>query len=119
MALHPPGTPARNVLSLCSGVGEMNEPFKMALHAKDMRGIRNGRLRVIEPVSERGTQGGVLWRCICDCGGEKIVPGANLRKGDRGTRSCGCLTREANARRIKEKGPWNAGKEYSIGEIYT
>lgn len=95
---------------------------RLSLHAKDLRGFRNGRLVVIKPVEQRSTQGGILWRCKCDCGGEKIVPGVNLRKGDRGTRSCGCLTREANARRAKVSEPWNKGLSYQIGgsgRIYT
>lgn len=95
---------------------------RLSLHAKDMRGFRNGRLTVIEPVDQRGTQGGILWRCHCDCGGEKVVPGTNLRKGDKGTRSCGCLTREENARRGKADGAWNKGHTYAIGgdeRVYT
>ncbi|MDR1631151.1 MAG: AP2 domain-containing protein, partial [Oscillospiraceae bacterium] len=29
------------------------------------------------------------WRCVCDCGNEKLVPAANLKNG--GTKSCGCI----------------------------
>lgn len=31
---------------------------------------------------------GTLWRCECECGGEKIVPASYLRNGH--TTSCGC-----------------------------
>jgi hypothetical protein len=31
------------------------------------------------------------WRCLCDCGGQIVLPGSYLRTGD--TRSCGCVLR--------------------------
>jgi hypothetical protein len=34
-----------------------------------------------------------MWLCRCDCGTEREVSGAQLRKGT--SRSCGCLQREA------------------------
>jgi len=36
----------------------------------------------------------------CDCGQEKIVKGKNLR--NKGTRSCGCLSREVHSKRCKQ-----------------
>lgn len=30
----------------------------------------------------------MLWRCMCDCGAEKVIRGADLRSGK--TASCGC-----------------------------
>ena len=38
-----------------------------------------------------------LWKCICDCGEERLLPSGNLRSGR--TRSCGCLLRQATANR--------------------
>lgn len=53
----------------------------------DMTGQRFGRLVVVEMVPERrGNK--LLWRCRCDCGGEKVTAGILLRRGE--TTSCGC-----------------------------
>lgn len=58
---------------------------------QDLTGMRFGRLLVIEeaPQVKRGV---TRWRCLCDCGNEKVVTGSGLRYGE--TRSCGCLHRE-------------------------
>jgi hypothetical protein len=43
----------------------------------DMTGKRIGRLVVLEEAtSETGT---AMWRCLCDCGEEFLVPGPRLR----------------------------------------
>lgn len=54
---------------------------------KDLVGQRFGSLAVIE---DSGTRycGGVVWRCKCDCGNEKLVSASNLVSGQ--TKSCGC-----------------------------
>jgi hypothetical protein len=49
-------------------------------------GKRFGRLVVLD--RSHRTNGGVMWRCACDCGQESIVLGSNL---GRKTNSCGCL----------------------------
>lgn len=53
-------------------------------------GDRFGRLLVVEKASNVGRN--VAWRCVCDCGNEKIVRGVNLVR--HATRSCGCLRKE-------------------------
>lgn len=62
----------------------------------DMVGQRFGRLEVIE---RHGA--GSMWRCVCDCGTEKIVRGGSLTSGN--TRSCGCLTKENPGRPAQPK----------------
>ena len=57
---------------------------------EDLTGKRFGRLRVIERRGSKSRQ--PLWLCLCDCGAERIVPGAHLRGGN--TKSCGCWRRE-------------------------
>ena len=57
----------------------------------DLTGQRFGRLVAIEPAGS-GHNGGVVWRCQCDCGQVCQVEGYRLRKGV--TQSCGCLRRE-------------------------
>lgn len=50
-----------------------------------------GKLTVIEfaQMSKHRTR---QWRCICECGKEKIIEGQSLKNGN--TQSCGCLTSE-------------------------
>lgn len=53
---------------------------------KDLTGQRFGALVAIEPTEERkGTS--VVWRCLCDCGNEKLIPASSLTGG---VKSCGC-----------------------------
>lgn len=50
-----------------------------------------------------------LWRCVCDCGGFKIVRGCALRSG--ATKSCGCLSKEIKVNPpIKHGGGRRSGK---------
>ena len=58
----------------------------------DLTGKRFGRLTVIEKLNKKGKEW--QWRCICDCGEEKIVKGVNLRSGH--CLSCGCLKKESD-----------------------
>lgn len=56
-----------------------------------MVGKRFGRWFVLAEHPEK-LQGRCQYKCICDCGTEKIVDGGRLRIG--GSKSCGCLKRE-------------------------
>lgn len=63
--------------------------------ARDLRGLRFGRLTVTERTEQR-EKGYILWKCRCDCGHELLV---STRKLVRGTvTNCGCVPKE-NARR--------------------
>lgn len=54
---------------------------------KPLTGLRFGRLIVISRAkNDKWNQ--TTWLCRCDCGTEKLISGANLRKGN--TTSCGC-----------------------------
>jgi hypothetical protein len=63
----------------------------------DLAGARFGRLVVLEKAEGRTAPGNgrtlAAWLCRCDCGGEVVVLGGNLRNGN--TKSCGCLWLEA------------------------
>ena len=67
----------------------------------DMRGLRFGRLVVIDQAGN-AKYGGALWRCQCECGNEKIVRGADLRSGH--TQSCGCIHSESLSARNEKHG---------------
>lgn len=57
----------------------------------DLTGSRFHRLLVLEQAGRDGG-GYVLWRCLCDCGQEKVTSSRLLRIG--GVKSCGCWRRE-------------------------
>jgi hypothetical protein len=59
----------------------------------DLTNQRFGRLTVIERDGYAHKQS--TWRCVCDCGNEKVTKSQNLRKGL--TESCGCLHKERAA----------------------
>jgi ribosomal protein S27E len=65
---------------------------------KDLTGTRFNRLVVIgtseSPDGYKGRD--TFWRCLCDCGNERIVCGSDLRRGHSG--SCGCYTREKRSK---------------------
>lgn len=56
---------------------------------KDIRGQRFGRLTVIE---YSHSHQGAYWKCLCDCGTEKIIKGKSLVSGH--TIGCGCVNRD-------------------------
>ena len=47
------------------------------------------RLLVIEEDPTKTSNGGVRWKCKCDCGNTTIVIGSHLRR--KKTKSCGCI----------------------------
>jgi len=63
----------------------------------DLTGKQYGRWKVLMIHPERRRRGRrhaivVLWHCVCDCGTERLVAGANLRYGR--SISCGCFNQE-------------------------
>lgn len=61
----------------------------------DLTNQKFGRLTAKEIVRTVPGKGNI-WRCECECCGEKEVPAAYLRNGH--TRSCGCLNKEREER---------------------
>jgi hypothetical protein len=80
-------------------------------------GIRFGKLTVLKQeedyVSPKG-QHIAHWLCQCDCGNQVIVHGFNLRKQS-GTKSCGCLQKEATIKKHKKQNIYNLSGEFGIG----
>lgn len=61
-----------------------------------LEGARFGKLTVIAPADVLPNERGSRWLCRCDCGKEKVIR-RNALVG--GTKSCGCLIREAAQKR--------------------
>ena len=53
------------------------------MNFKDRTNIKYGKLTAVEYLGKS------KWRCVCDCGKEKIVYGGHLESGH--TKSCGCF----------------------------
>lgn len=64
----------------------------------NLTGQRFGRLLVLEQLDDKN--GWTQFRCICDCGREKIASGSGLKYGS--TRSCGCLHKETITSMLSE-----------------
>lgn len=79
---------------------------------QDLTGQRFGRLVVLERAgTAKGGQ--ARWRCRCDCGGETVALGNNLRRQNH-TLSCGCVNRERTAavgRAQRRHGEGSPGKQ--------
>lgn len=60
---------------------------------KDISGQRFGRLTAIAPTGKKAGSV-IIWRCVCDCGGDCEANGSSMRRGHKN--SCGCLAREVN-----------------------
>lgn len=76
----------------------------------DLTGQRFGRLTVIE---RAGTiRKHAAWNCLCDCGTYIRVESSELKRTNRnGTKSCGCLSAELSAQRIRNRFPNSYHKE--------
>ena len=75
---------------------------------KDLTGQRFGR-RIVIARAGTNRNGCATWLCLCDCGNEAVVNGADLRKKQSG--SCGCITRD----RVKVHGK-SKSRLYSVWE---
>ena len=54
----------------------------------DLTNQRFGKLVAISPTPER-KNGYIVWRCVCDCGNEILLPSRSLKNGWK--TSCGCV----------------------------
>lgn len=76
---------------------------------KDISNQQFGRLTAKEIIGKDKKE--YLWRCECECGGEKEVPAAYLRNGH--TRSCGCLNKQTRSDTVKYRKDLVAGTSIS------
>lgn len=73
----------------------------------DELGKRHGRLLVVELVKKpTPSRAKTAWRCVCDCGKERVVLGAQLRQG--AITSCGCTHFSHKRSYAVEYSTWNA-----------
>ncbi|MBF0263560.1 MAG: HNH endonuclease [Magnetococcales bacterium] len=63
--------------------------------------MRFGRLVANEDSGRRSKNGGIIWKCQCDCGNSHFVLGTNLISGS--VSSCGCYSREQSSQRQKAR----------------
>lgn len=68
---------------------------------RDLTGKIFGRLTVIDIADKRVKNGGIIWKCKCNCGNITEVSSGNLIRGL--AKSCGCLQKEI----AKENGEKN------------
>lgn len=81
--------------------GEQSRGRK-SVRFEDLTGQRFGRLVVLNR-AENSKSGRTQWRCLCDCGKERIVMAAHLKRGH--SKSCGCLgLQHATEAKIKHGG---------------
>jgi hypothetical protein len=77
---------------------------KMPKAFKDLSGKRYGMLVAI--AREGSNKHGIaMWRCVCDCGTEKLVSSNHLNMGN--TASCGCAYRARKAVRPEARRAWS------------
>ncbi len=76
----------------------------------DLVGQKFGRLTVLSYAGP-DYKGRSLFRCICECGNEKVVLASYLKRGS--TSSCGCIVQEMNRVRGLKHGQ-SRSKIYSV-----
>ena len=113
----------RGVIASCGCLKAKNLELarsKRGQIVNDLTGRRFGMLVVVDR-AENNKHGCAVWRCICDCGGEKAVSGNHLVTGN--TASCGCAYRESKVVRPADararsnayvKGRYRSDLRYSL-----
>lgn len=74
--------------------------------ATDHTGRRFGKLIAIEFVGSESPKGKANWRCICDCGNERVAKAENLLRGK--SKSCGCDRHENRIKQVTKHGHANS-----------
>ena len=74
---------------------------------KDLTNMRFGRLTALKCIGTT-KYGNLIWECKCDCGNIHTVASAKLIQGK--IRSCGCLKKEQNIKKLETHGITTGGK---------
>lgn len=72
---------------------------------KDLRGMKFQKLRPLDYLGNDGRRS--LWRCVCDCGGERVVRSTQLTSGE--VKHCGSRACEKEVRGASKRGPRTHG----------
>lgn len=72
---------------------------RLTNRSTDHTGKRYGKLVAIEPAAGERSNGGVVWRCRCDCGNEVLVRGNYLSNGEK--TCCGKCSPKERARVLR------------------
>lgn len=89
---------------------------KSTYHFRNLAGQKFGKLTAIERIGVNAN-GNYLWRCVCDCGKEKIVPSGKLVQG-RAT-NCGCDTFRLKSEAYSKHGLLKNGKKQRTFTIWN
>ena len=81
-------------VSSCGCANSRSYPYK------DLTWQKFGRLTVLGITDERSAKGSILWKCMCECGREKLFSEDYLVHGN-GV-SCGCYRETELARKLSE-----------------
>lgn len=76
------------------------------MKALNLTGMTFGKLSVLSRNHNKGRRRS-YWNCLCSCGGETIVDGTSLKRGN--TKSCGCLTAEKCGENFRTHGMSHCG----------
>ena len=81
----------RNGHTLSCGCIAMENRRRAGLGRKlSLEGKCFGKLLVQEDSGKRDNRGGVIWKCLCDCGNITFISTSNLTRKKEATISCGC-----------------------------
>lgn len=88
------------------------------LNKKDLTNQKFGLLTVLEETDRRTNSGGIIWKCLCDCGNITYVSTNSLTT--KNTSSCGCISYsigEKNIIKLLDKNNINYIKQFSDKEL--
>jgi hypothetical protein len=99
-------------LSVCSGIEAASVAEQLHPNARNLEGMKFGRLTVIRCEGRR-KDNHLAWLCACDCGKQKVIASNSLTRMFP-VQSCGCMNHTRAQVKRKPDGPWNEGKSYII-----
>lgn len=87
-------------------------------NAKNIIGMKSGKLTVIERTSKKASDNSYIWKCQCDCGNISYVSTSDITCQK--IQSCGCSRESHGERKVKlilEKNNINFKQEYCFKDL--